>query len=289
MRVAIAPSLSYLENAGVVSGGILPIIRALYKWLPKFGIEVTENPAEADVFHSIATGEWGKSAVYTNQGVHQPPFWQVWQEEQNEAIRKQLAVARFVTSPSIFGASMCKPYRKDVVVIHNGIDLAEWEPGEIGKYILWAKSAISCEAAHVGWERAAEVARLMSETDFVFTLWEGEVPSNVKVIGTQTFAQMSPWIRGAAAYLLTTPEVGAQQTIEAMACGVPVAGLPIGCNPEYVRNELDGVLSENLAEAIRMVLGKRNQYGRNARDRAAEFRWKDIIPKYAELYRKAGV
>jgi len=289
MRVAIAPSLSYLRQFGCVSGGLLPIAKALYRHLPECGIEVTEDPERADVFHSYSTGQWFPATVYTNEGMFREPykFEHAWQGPCHKAICGQLETAKAVTAPSEFCAGLCRPWRRDIEVVRKGIEFDEWQPGETQPYVLWAKSSLVVYRAYEAWQKAAAVASLASDVEFVFTVWDGKVPrpDNVKVIGSLPFEEIVPWMRNAAAYLLTTEEPGACQPLEAMACGVPVAGLPIGCNPEYVRSGTDGLLWDDLTEAIHEVLAKRDWYGRNARERASGFQWRDIIPRYAELYR----
>lgn len=208
----------------------------------------------------------------------------------NDVIRGQLRAAKIVTAPSKYCASLCASERKDVDVIYNGVDWDEWQgKAENGGYVLWAKCSLVTSGVREGWRIAAETALRVSEREFVFTLWDDKVlkPSNVTVIGAKPYDDIKKWIKGAMVYLVTTREPAGIQTIEAMASGVPVAGCPIGANPEYVRNGTDGVLSSNVSESIRMTISNWKWFSTNARERARKFDWKNIVPKYAEAYRKA--
>ena len=95
---------------------------------------------------------------------------------------------------------------------------------------------------------------------------------------------------GRASLLVTTSEFEGfgLAPLEAMACGVPVAGTRAGGIPEVVGDAgrlVDVGDVEALAGAMEEVLRERDRYSRAASRRAERFRPGPVVEKYEEIYR----
>lgn len=78
---------------------------------------------------------------------------------------------------------------------------------------------------------------------------------------------------------------------EAMACGTPAVGFPIGGIKEQISHKEDGYLAkyhdaEDLAAGIRFCVGYRDELGRRAQQSAQKYSYKCIGLKYKEIIRQ---
>ena len=82
-------------------------------------------------------------------------------------------------------------------------------------------------------------------------------------------------------------------TLEALACGVPVAGFPVGAVPEMVRNKESGYIAKSfdvndLAQGINWILedkerwGKLSEFARQSVEQ--RFGLKSVAYQYLSLY-----
>ncbi len=177
--------------------------------------------------------------------------------------------------------------RLNPVVIPHGIDAEDW-PGPSDKhagYILWAKGHVPGVCDHTVINSLAE---MMPDLRFVATY--GNASHNVEITGRLPFDVMQKTLAVAGAYLATTKETFGIQTLEAMACGIPVVGYNFGGTADIVVHGQTGWLAdpgdlEGLVEGIKWSLDNRHQLGINARAVIENrFSWEGIAKKVHDLY-----
>jgi GT2 family glycosyltransferase len=289
MKVNLLPRAQSIE----ADNGIGRVLHAQRRYLPAYGIELTEGEADLyvghtqqfdlprlDVLHAhglywigdLDSGEYGQYNLKANNAII-------------EAARR----ARTITVPSQW---VSMPFKRDMriepAVIGHGIDLADWSIGKPQGYALWAKNrAIDvCRP-----DAAYELARRGVEVLTTFAPEGRARIDHLQVIGRQDQEQMQQFLMGADVYLATVKETFGIQTLEAMACGVPVIGWAYGGTAEIVTSGHDGILVkpgdyDALYEAYQQAIEQRASLGAHARETAARYDWPAIMQQYADLYRR---
>lgn len=261
--------------------GIGQVVGAYKRHLPKFGFQFVDDPNEADlvVLHAGETTSRLPDVAH-NHGLY--PTASVLTDDMffgyNARVIDNLRKANLVTVPSNWVADQV---RRNMLfnphILPHGIELDEWGlPDKPGDYILWAKGHMDkvCDPKSMN-----EVAAMLPQHRFVTTF--GMETDNVTVVGQQSFDKMREWIRGAGLYLATTKETFGIQTLEAMACGVPVVGWSWGCTPDIVNDDV-GMLSrprdiEALAANIDWMMAHRDEYTSSCLERVKAYSWEHVI------------
>lgn len=303
IRVCLYPRA---EGEDPGQGGVRRVIEAQQRYLPEFGVELVDDPALADVLasHISFPPEWvklypDKAFVLHCHGLYWAEYeWPGWALTANSEVMEGIRVADAVTVPSLWIRDVIAKHTcREARIIAHGVDLDEFSPyvaprGEDGKlveippYVLWDKTRPDpvCDPSVVN-----AVAALLPEVQFVTTF--GEPAPNVTVVGHQTYDSARNLIRNAAVYLATSRETFGIATLQALACGVPVAGYAWGAQPEILNRDLDSYLArpgdvEGLAEGIRWLLKRHDEASIAARETATYYAWEPKIGEYAELYRE---
>lgn len=273
------------------NNGIAQVIHHLARQLREHGFEYASRPGDADLFVRHAGARGGPRVHVThNHGLLPTGMRELsgWAWAVNADVIDNLVRAREITVPSEWVAdALRRDMRVNPHVTHWGIDPDEWQPGDHGGYALWAKgrSGDVCDPRVVD-----ELAQRMPDVAFITTF--GESKPHVKVIGTQAFDQMKRLIQNACVYLATTRETFGIQTLEAMACGVPVLGFRWAATPDLVDHEVNGYLVNpgsiaELEEGLRYCLRHRRRLGEAARAKALTFTWERTAAQIAAIYRRA--
>lgn len=264
--------------------GIGRVISAYHAYLPKFGVQfVSEQEADLVVCHAGNHAKNRQTDVLICHGLY--PTYNLDKSniyfETNAQVITNAREALAITVPSHWVAM---PFKRDMAlnpfILPHAINADEWSyPNENQGYVLWAKGHTPgvCNPAVVN-----ELAKKLPNVQFVTTF--GDQTLNVKVIGAQTFEKMKQIIAHAGAYLATTKETFGIQTLEAMACGVPVIGYKHGATPDIVRHGETGWLSEvddidNLATGVQWALGNHNAVGMRARVTAEQYSWESVCDR----------
>lgn len=291
MRVYLHPPI---EGEDTGEGGVRRVIEGQRRHLPNHGVTLVSRPEDADLIASHITlpPEWlrawpDKAYVLHSHGLYWAEYdWPKWATDTNRDIWEAVRCADAVTVPSQWLADVVERHslRKPVVIPH-GLDLEEWAPGTNKGYVLWDKTRVDpvCDPQ---WMQ--QVARLLPNIQFVST--HGEPANNVAITGHLSFAQAKGLVQSAAVYLATSRETFGIATVQALACGVPVAGFRWGAQPEIVRDGIEGKLAtpmnvDELATAIATCMQQRTTMSQAAQLRATDYGWDSAAASYADLYR----
>lgn len=271
-------------------GGILRVVQAMRKHLPAFGWEVVERPADADLIntHGVWTveGYEDKPVVQSNHGFMWSDYWGHNFDEVNAQLVRAVKRADAVTVPSQWVArALSRGIACNPVVIHHGVDIEDWAPQPTQGYALWNK-ARGDEVSD--FREVEKLAALMPDVPFVSTLGTGT--ANLKICGTTSYADMKRIVAQAGVYLALPRETFGIGTLEAMACGVPVAGWDYGGQREIIRQGETGYLARygdyaGLADCIRRCLSERERLALSCRaDVVQRWGWQPRIAQYAALF-----
>lgn len=288
IKVWMTPTRSEAERDP--SHSIHNIVCRLADHLPAYGVELVENPNEAD----LRAGHAGQGSsqpidvahyhgLYpTAMGMDSGNYFTI-----NAHVIKNLRSAKAITAPSSWIADVI---RRDMHISPHivpwGVDTDEWTPGDDPHvYVLWNK-------ARVDWVSTPDpmlaLAKKADNVPFLTTFGQGGL--NVRTIGRQPYEVMKHYVRNAGVYLATVTETFGIGTVEAMACGVPVLGFRHGGTADIVEHGVTGFLAEpgdidGLYEGLRYCLKYRNILGANAREAAKRYTWQTVAEKMATVYR----
>lgn len=277
-------------------GGIRRVVEAQCKYLPQFGIDITTDPAEADLLVShvfmptpILKNYPDKPLVEHCHGLYWDEYkWPNWALQANEKVMETIRIADVTTAPSEWVAQVLRRHTmRDVVPIHHGIDVEDWNVNKGMGYVLWNKNRTDpvCDSRVVD-----SIAARMPDVPFV-TTFGGKGLQNVEATGRLPFKDAKKVIENASCYLCTARETFGVGTLEALAAGVPVVGWDWGGQTEIIRNGENGMLVpvgnyELLAGAISWAIKNKGKLAAGLRKDAERYSWKNVIGEYANLYKQ---
>lgn len=272
------------------NNGVGQVIAAQRRYLPDYGVELVDDPREADL---RAAHIW--SPLLDNDVLHchglywtgDEPGHPAWESDANQAIIETAKHAWAVTVPTEWVAM---PFKRDLrrtpVVIPHGLNLAEWQPlplNERKDFILWNKNRvdIACNP-----QPAIELAR--RGLPVVSTFGEKQI---MQVTGPLKHADMKEFIRRAGVYLSTAKETFGIGILEALASGIPVLGYAHGGILDLVKHQHNGYLVEpgdidGLEAGYKWLMAHRAEMQIGIADSVKGRDWRDIIRWYASLYQK---
>jgi len=280
------------------TGGIRRVSEGMLKHFGKFGVEHVQNVKDADVIlahGSMPTRDGNKPIININHGL----YWsrQEWGEsylDVNERLVEAMQRAVAHTAPSEW---VSKAIRRGGLfypkVIYHGVDSDEFAPGENQGYVLWSKARADVVSDPQDMQK---VAAMLPEVKFLTTI--GQQTRNVSIMKrgprneAMPFNQMKKVIANAGVYLCTARETFGIGTLEAMACGVPVAGWDWGGQSEIIIQGVTGYLAypgdyKGLAECIEMCIAHRNILSNNCIDDVKKrWGWEKRVEEYADLVKK---
>lgn len=289
MKLCLRPRPSEIHP----TNGIGRVLGAQYKHLPKFGFEIVED-GEADLYIGHTTqGNMPRVDILQCHGMYwlgdkDSGDYGSFHMHANDDIIESVRKAKVVTVPSNWvGECFRRDMRIEPRVIGHGIDFAEWEPSkERGGYVLYAKNRVF-DVCYP--DAPYEMARRGLPVVSTFAPDGVAIPNSLQVIGRQDAATMKKWLREADVYLATTKETFGIQTLEAMACAVPIVGWDYGGTSDIVTSGYDGILVkpgdyDALFNACNEAYAKRAVLGAHARETAARYDWANVMEQYAELF-----
>lgn len=290
IRVYISPD--WPENS-TETGGIRRVASAQVQYLGNFGIEVVHNPDQAHIIANhggMLVSRPGVPSVNHNHGL----YWsrQKWGDnflQVNQECIESMCRAAEVTAPSEWVSDSIRRgaliYPK---VVYHGVSTDDFKPAAShGNYVVWAKARADAVSDPNDMIR---VAQLLLNRKFVTTF--GFRTENVEVVGELPYANMNKIVAEAGVYLSTVRETFGIGTLEALACGVPVAGFDWGGNSEIIIHGVTGYLAPPgdyvaLAECIERCFAERETLSRNCiEDARTRWQWEPRIEQYANIFKR---
>lgn len=275
------------------NGGIKRVITSMAEHLPKFGVEVVHNPREADVInnHGGSLVEVpGIPMVNSCHGLYwsrQP--WGAGYQEVNEQVVESMRRSVAITVPSQWVNTAVRRggYFYPETVLH-GVNYNEFVPSQTnGGYVLWNKLRADYVSDP---EDMQKLAALLPSRKFVTTI--GRETPNVTVTGAAPYLAMQKMVAEAGVYLSTVRETFGIGILEALACGIPVAGFDWGGNSEIIVQGQTGWLAPPgdyaaLAECVERCFADRQRLSQNAiYDVHARWGWERRIEQYANIFKR---
>lgn len=290
IKVHISP---WYDHADHGDGGIRRVVEAEIRHLKQFGIQPVRDINEADIIQNHgAMMEWKKNTpvVHTGHGLYwsrQP--WDTGYQEVNEKVVESMCRSVAHTVPSEWvGRSVRRGGLFYPEVIYHGVDARDFSPAPAAAdYVLWNKARADYVSDPADMQR---VATLLPDVSFWTTV--GRQTENVKVIGTMDYSHMKSVVAAANVYLCTVRETFGIGTLEAMACGVPVAGWDWGGQSEIIQQGETGYLAypgdwAGLADCIRRCMAERKRLSDNCiQDIRTRWAWEPRIQQYADLFKR---
>ncbi|HWZ85062.1 MAG TPA: glycosyltransferase family 4 protein [Thermoanaerobaculia bacterium] len=252
----------------------------------------------------------GKPYVLTLHGGRLPRFSRRWPR----SVRRVLKSARAVTVPSGYLLREMKPYRADMVLLPNPLDVAAY-PFSVRSQprprLVWLRAfhetynpSLAPAVLAVLVARIPEVSLTMIGPDrgdgsLEATLAAAArlgVADRLRVVPGVPKEDVGRALSEADVFLNTTNVDNTPVSVlEAMACGLCVVSTNVGGIADLVDDGRDGILvrpadAAAMADAILRVLGDPSLAARlsgNARRKAELFDWSIVLPKWERVLQSA--
>ena len=275
------------------------------------------NIATIDIFSGLAffwaeavglTLSWlGKPFVLILHGGNLPNFAQRWSGRVTRLFRS----AAVVIAPSQYLLECMKPYRADILLVQNPIDIRKYKFSLRTKprpVLVWLRAFHDIYNAPLAVQVAA---RLIPEfPGFRLYMgggdkWDGSfqktrelaktlgIYDRIEFSGKITNKDVPDWLQRGDVFINTTNVDNTPVSIlEAMACGLCVVSTNVGGIPYLVDNEKNGLLvppsdPEAMASAVQRILaepGLSVRLSTNGRKLAEKSDWKSIYPLWEKLF-----
>lgn len=204
--------------------------------------------------------------------------------------------------------------KEKIRVIPNGIDTKYFSPygneNKNGKIVLSVSRITEQKGVEFLPGFALDVINEMPHVKFLI-VGEGpilnkiknnrkalSIPDNLEFLGFISRDEILKLYRQSDVFISTSIyEPFGLVNLEAMATGTPVVAFSIGGIKEVVRNNIDGFLippwnNDLFSESIIKILSNpqlKLELGNNARKRALEFDWKNVVPLIERIYQNTSV
>lgn len=229
-------------------------------------------------------------------------------------VRRLLAPAAMVTTPSRYLLEQMAPYRADIVLLPNALDLSHYVfrlPDQpVQPRLVWLRAfhriynpvlaaqvidRLRCDwpDVHLTMVGPDKGDGVLSE--FKRFVSDNGLDANVTYIGGVPKAEVPEWLQRGDIFLNTTNVDNTPvSVIEAMACGLCVVSTNVGGIPYLLDHEQDALLvppndPDAMAAAVRRILTEPDlaaQLSRNARRKAEQFDWETILPQWDSILRE---
>lgn len=248
----------------------------------------------------------GKPYILTLHGGNLPVFARRWPGR----VRRLLTSAGMVVTPSGYLLVEMQEYGGRFQLIPNPLDLSAYPyrpRREPQVYLVWLRAfqrmynpRLALEVAALLLPEFPQLRLIMVGPDKGDGSWQ-EMPQLARELGVAdrvifrervTKSEVPAWLNRGDIFLNTTFVDNAPVTVtEAMACGLCVVSTAVGGIPYLLEHEKDSLLvppndPEAMAAAVRRILtvpGLAERLSRNARQKAEQFDWSVILPKWATL------
>ncbi|MBG6179155.1 glycosyltransferase [Arthrobacter sp. CAN_A1] len=198
-----------------------------------------------------------------------------------------------IVSVSAANALQWKSHLQNISVVHNGIRLEEWRTaGGVRRRpntAVWSGRITPEKGLHVAIEAAAlagmriRFAGPISDRDYFDKTIAPLLSASVQHVGHLDHGQLASFLSSGAVFISSPlwAEPFGLSTVEAMACGTPVAALPCGAMTEVI-DDRAGVVAQGFAatDLALAVEQARQLDGNSVRASAARFAAEVMITSY---------
>jgi glycosyltransferase involved in cell wall biosynthesis len=229
-------------------------------------------------------------------------------------VSRLLRSAAIVTAPSRYLQESMRPYRRDIRLLPNAIDLPAY-PFRVrsnpAPHLVWLRAFHAIYNPNLA---ALLLAELVDEypdvrltmvgpdkgdgslQGFERTVRAMDLEGRVELAGSVPKAQVPTWLDRGDIFINTTNfDNTPVSVIEAMACGLCVVSTNVGGIPYLLEHDRDALLvppndSKAMAGAVERILaepGLAEKLTRNARQKAEQFDWQVTMPKWEALFDEA--
>jgi glycosyltransferase involved in cell wall biosynthesis len=247
-----------------------------------------------------------KPYVLTLRGGNLPSFAQ----KRGERVLRLLQSSSIVTTPSAYLFEQMHPYRKELVLLPNPLDLGKYSfkhRAHPAPKLVWLRAfhdiynpslAVQVVALLVRDLPAVQLSMMgpdsrdgsLEETKKLAT----QLGVMDRLTCTGPVAKLDvPHLLNQGDILLNTPRVDNTpvSVLEAMACGLCVVSTNVGGIPYLLEHEGDALLvptddAAAMAQAVRRLLtedGLAEQLSRNGRRKAEQLDWSIVLPRWQQL------
>jgi glycosyltransferase involved in cell wall biosynthesis len=275
--------------------GIHTVVRAYYRVLPKYGIDLVPYKAEHDVSIAHAGMFDAFADVAMTHGIYFTADYNAHTHEwrANNYVVNSIRAAYYVTVPSPWVAeTMRRDFRVDPIIIPHGVFYDEWQHNRehVPNTVLWAKNRTFQDV--VDPTPVSAIAREMTDTTFVTTFAAPGAPRNVSPIGIQNREQIKGRVQKAAVVLSTIKETWGLLYAEALAAGTPVVTVNRGHVPLLVRHGVTGYCYqpgnlEDMKHGIEWCMKHRDILSKNCLVEAEKLSWDVAGERVARVARLA--
>jgi glycosyltransferase involved in cell wall biosynthesis len=248
----------------------------------------------------------GKPYILTLRGGNLPHFAIRWPRR----VTRLLQSAKWVTAPSGFLLEHMAPYRADLRLQLNPIDLGlyrfqkRWSPQP---KLVWLRAFHSCYNPSLAAQVMALLTKDIPEVELVMygtdkgdgslaamrqLAYKLGVSERVRTPGGVLKSEVPERLSGGDIFLNTTNIDNTPiSVLEAMASGLCVVSTNVGGMPYLIEHERDGLLvppgdPQAMAAAVRRILtepGLAARLSEKAREKAERFDWSRILPQWESM------
>jgi len=253
----------------------------------------------------------GKPYMVTLHGGNLPHFARRWPRR----VRRLLRSAAAVTTPSPYLLEQMKPYRFDLHLLPNSLNLKEYRFNLRGRpqpRLIWLRAfhkvynpSLALRVVKTLSERHSDVHLTMVGPDkgdgslqiVERMAAEMGVTDRIGLPGGVAKLEVPGWLNRNDIFLNTTNvDNRPVSVLEAMACGLCVVSTNVGGIPSLLQHEENALLvprddHEAMAGAIERILtepGLAERLSRNARTDAERYDWSVVLPQWESLIMSLG-
>jgi len=280
------------------------------------------NVAQVDVFSGLAflwaeavcwtLKRAGKPYILTLHGGNLPEFAHRYPER----VRRLLKSAAAVTTPSRYLLERMKEYRSDIHLIPNALDLSRY-PFRLRRRaqprLIWLRSFHSIYNPTLALQVLAKLVPEFPDAHLIMVgpdKGDGSFQATKKLAeelglnghisfpGGVPKASVPEWLDKGDIFINTTNIDNTPiSVLEAMACGLCIVSTNVGGIPYLLESGVNALLTptdapDAMAAAVRRILKEPwlSEYlSQNAREKAREFDWEVILPRWETLFQEVIV
>jgi glycosyltransferase involved in cell wall biosynthesis len=260
----------------------------------------------------LALRRLGKPYVLILHGGNLPGFAQRWPRR----VSRLLRTAAVVTAPSQYLIECMKPYRPDILLFQNPIDIRKYTFNlrrEPRPTLVWLRAFHAIYNAPMA---VQVVNRIIPEYPDSHLLMGGDdkddgslektkemarllgVSNSIEFCGKIPNLDVPSWLQRGDIFINTTNIDNAPvSVIEAMACGLCIVSTNVGGIPYLLKDGEDALLvppddPQAMATAVKKILkepGLAEKISNNARCKAEWFDWSIVFHQWEKLFLSIGI